>query len=133
MEENNNEGKKNVWFFTILGLLILASVTVTFFKYYIYKDFQITAEVSCDQATEVCFHYEGVICEEGDTECVPEEAYDYKVISKNAADIYACEQTEEKIGCTKELSCVEGEEKCSYEYCTEEALYEGVTCVSFTQ
>ena len=105
-------------------------MTVTFFKYYIYKDFQIVAEVSCDPATEVCFHYEGVICAEGDAECVPEEAYDYKIISKNASSIYACEQTEEKNGCNEELSCTDGEENCSYENCTEDAISDGVTCTN---
>jgi hypothetical protein len=130
MPETTKMDRKNMWFFTIFGLLILATVVVTFFKYYVYKDFQITAEVSCNPATEVCFHYAGVTCAEGDTECVPAEAYDYKIISKRAGNIYACEQTMEKIGCSKELSCLDGEEQCSYEYCTDGALSEGVTCTN---
>ena len=130
MPESSSDKKKNIWFFIILGILILASVGVTFYKYYILKDFQIVAEVSCDPATEVCFHYEPTPCADDDLECVPEEAYDYKMMSKNAANILACENTEEKIDCTEELSCLDNEENCSYEYCTEEALSDGVTCVN---
>ena len=107
----------NKIFYTILILLILASVGVTFWRIVIEKDYQIVAEVSCDPATESCFHYEGVICDDpADLECEAEDAYDYKMISKKAATIYACEQTEEKDGCTEELSCLEGEEDCEYTY-----------------
>ena len=84
----------------------------------IQKDYQIVAEVSCDPSAESCFYYEGVTYDDPtDTECVPEEAYDYKMISKKAATIYACEQTEEKLGCDEELACVESEANCDYTYC----------------
>jgi len=122
--------EKNIWFFTILGILILASVTATFYKYYIQHDFQITTEVSCNGSTELCFQVAAVTCTPEDTECTPIEAYDYKIISKNAANILACEKTAEKIDCNEELTCLAREKNCSYKYCTEEALYEGVTCVS---
>jgi hypothetical protein len=109
---------KDIWgnriFYTVLILLILGSVGFTFWRIVIQKDYQIVAEVSCDPATESCLHYEGVICDGTDIECVPEEAYDYKMISKKAASIYACEQTEEKNGCGEELSCTESEADCSY-------------------
>ncbi len=117
METINN---KTLWgnriFYTILILLILGSVGVTFYRIVIQKDYQIVAEVSCDPSTESCFYYEGVICDGTDIECVPEEAYDYKMISKKAASIFSCEQTEEKLGCSEELSCTEGEADCSYTY-----------------
>lgn len=123
---------KNVWgnriFYTILILLILASVGFTFWRIVIQKDYQIVAEVSCDPATESCFHYEGVVCDGTDTECVPEEAYDYKMVSKKASTIYACEQTEEKIDCTEELSCLESEIDCEYTYCDPAELGEGESC-----
>lgn len=105
----------NKIFYTVLILLIIGSVGFTFWRIVIQKNYQIVAEVSCDPTTESCLHYDGVVCDDpADTECVPEEAYDYKLISKNAASIYACEQTEEKVGCSEELSCLEGEADCSY-------------------
>ena len=115
METVENKSKVgNRVFYTILILLILGSVGVTFYKIVIQKDYQIVAEVSCDPAVEKCLHYDGVTCDGSDSTCVPEEAYDYKMISKNAATIYACEQTAEKLGCGEELSCVQNEPNCSY-------------------
>lgn len=112
----------NKIFYTILILLIILSVGFTFWRIVIQKDYQIIAEVSCEPALESCFYYEGVSCDDpADFECVPEEAYAYKIISKKAANIYACEQTEEKLDCTKELSCLEGEEDCEYTLCDPEA------------
>jgi hypothetical protein len=115
-------------FYIILILLILGSVGVTFYKIVWQKDYQIEAETSCDPVIESCFHYEGVICDSGDTECVPEEAYDYKMISKSATNIYACEQTDEKLGCDEELSCTDEEVDCSYTFCDPESLGDGESC-----
>ena len=117
---------KTTWgnriFYTVLILLILGSVGFTYWRIVIQKDYQIVAEVSCDPTTESCFFYEGVICDDPtDFECVPEEAYDYKMISKKASSIYACEQTEEKLDCTEELSCLESEVDCEYTYCDPES------------
>ena len=131
METGDRKSKiANRIFYAVLILLILGSVSVTFYKYYIAKDFQIVAEVSCDSVLETCFHYEPTPCDVGDLECVPEEAYDYKIISKNAASIFACEQTVEKVDCNEELFCLDGEKDCSYEYCTTDALSDGVTCTT---
>jgi hypothetical protein len=109
-------------FYSILILLIIGSVGFTFWRIVIQKDYQIVAEVSCDIATESCFNYEGVVCDDTtDIECIAEEPYNYKIISKKAATIYTCEQTEEKLGCSEELSCLEGEADCEYTNCDPEA------------
>jgi hypothetical protein len=112
-------------FFLILALLIVGSVGFTFWRIFIAKDYQIIAEVSCDTMTESCFFWED---EEG--------AYTYKMISKKASNIYACEQTEpstpagrDKIDCTEELSCLESEEDCEYIVCDPAELAEGEVCV----
>ena len=107
-------------FYTILALLIIGSVVATFLRIVVWKDYQIVAETSCDPLTESCFVYE----EEGS-----EPSY-YKLISKKAADIVACEATEEKIGCLEELSCTETDTNCSYTLCDPENLGEGEQCES---
>ena len=121
----------NKIFYTILISLIVASVGVTFWRIIIQKDYQIIAEVSCDPATEACYHYEPEPCADDDLDCQslpPEEAYDYKMISKNAANIYICEQTEEKIDCNEELSCLENEANCSYILCDPDNLEDWEVC-----
>ena len=118
----------NKIFYSILALLILGSIGVTFWKIVIQKDYQIIAEVSCDPATESCFRYEPEPCAADDSACVPEEAYDYKMISKKAATIYTCEQTEEKAGCSEELACLDNETDCTYTFCDQQELEEGEAC-----
>jgi hypothetical protein len=118
----------NKIFYTILILLILGSVGFTFWRIVIQKDYQIVAEVSCDMAKESCYHYAGVQCDKGDESCVWEDEYNYKMISKKASTIYTCEQTEEKLGCNEELSCLEGEADCTYTNCDPAELGEGESC-----
>ncbi len=128
METNNKSIIANRIFYIIFALLIIGSVSATFYRIVILKDYQIEAEVSCDPTVESCFYYEGVICEDGAVECIPEESYSYKFISKKASEIYKCDLTEEKIGCGEELFCTEGEEDCSYTYCNPNDLAEGENC-----
>ncbi len=118
----------NKIFYTILILLILGSVGVTFWRIVIVKDYQIVAEVSCDPQTESCFHRDVVTCDGTDPTCVPADASDYKTISKAAYSIYACEQTIEKIGCGEELSCAPNEPKCSYTLCNDTNIPDGESC-----
>jgi len=118
----------NKIFYIILALLIVGSVGVTFYKIVILKNYQIVAEVSCDPSVEQCFVYE---CDPTIEECSanPEENISYyKSISKKAATIYACEQTEKKLGCNEELSCTEGEADCAYIFCNPDQLLEGEIC-----
>jgi len=129
----NNESpkadKKTKIFYTIFFVLILISVAVTFYRYVILKDYQIVAEVSCDPAVEKCFVY---VCDPADDSACPENIDErtsyYKIINKNASDIYNCEKTEEKIGCNEELSCLSNELKCSYTLCDPTNLADGEEC-----
>lgn len=116
-------------FYIVLGLLIAVSIGATYYRIVILKDYQIVAQVSCDPTQERCFVYE---CDpEIDGECseIPEENISYyKNISKKAANIYACENTSEKLGCGEELSCTAWEFDCSYTYCDPSQLLEGERC-----
>lgn len=106
-------------FYTILALLIIGSVAATFIKIVVLKDYQIVAETSCDVTTEKCFSY---------TDEESGEVSYYKIVSKKAANIVACEATEEKLGCDEELTCVENEVNCAYTYCDPANLGEGEVC-----
>lgn len=128
-----NEDKKiklaNRIFYTILVLLILISVSMTFVKIVIQKDYQIVAETSCNPETEKCFVY---TCDPADDETCPVEESErvsyYKMVSKKAANIATCEATAEKIGCNEELSCTPDEVSCSYTLCDPDNLKEGEVC-----
>lgn len=125
-EHISNKSSKIFWL--VFFLLILGSVSITFYRIIILKDYQIVAEVSCDPAHEKCFIHE---CDPTAEECSNNPAENisyYKKISKKAATIAACDNTQDKIGCDGELSCTDGEKNCSYTYCDPNNLPEGGTC-----
>ncbi len=109
----------NKIFYIVLTLLIVGSVSATFYRIFILKDYQIIAESSCDPVSEECYAY---------TDEETGEVSYYKKVSKKAANIAICEATEEKLGCNEELTCLEGEESCSYMYCNPDSLEEGEVC-----
>ena len=136
VENGGGEGStKNFIFWLILILFILGSIGATFYRIVILKDYQIMAETPCDPDTEKCFvrQIEPEPCAEGDTAClanppVTETDY-YKIIEKKASSIEACEQTEEKANCGEALTCAEGEEDCSYTFCSADSVPEGESCL----
>lgn len=120
---------KNKIFYSIFFLLLAGSIIVTYVKIVVNKDYQIVAETSCDPATEQCFVWECSVEIDGECSEDPEEnIWIYKIVNKKASTIVACEATEEKLGCDGELSCTENEEDCSYEYCSEESISDGIRC-----
>ena len=135
MEATENKSKiGNRIFYTILTLLIIGSVGVTFYKIVIQKNYQITAETSCDPQAEKCFVR---ICDPATDDTCPtkkeEQTTYYKIVSKKASNVAVCEATVEKIGCDTELSCTQGEPNCSYTFCAENNVPDGETCSSPTQ
>ena len=119
--------KANKIFYIIVFLAIAISIGLTFYKLIILKDYQIESEVSCDPTTEKCFV---VTCDPAtdDTCTASSTPTYYKNISKKASTIYTCEATADKVGCTEELSCTEGELNCSYTYCDPTQLLDGEVC-----
>lgn len=110
-------------------ILLIGSIVFTYIRIVVQKDYIIVAETSCDPATEQCFVWECDIEIDGECSDDPEEnIWIYKIVSKKAATIAACEASEEKLGCDEELSCTEGEEDCLYQYCDEESTSDGIRC-----
>ncbi|MEI6528515.1 MAG: hypothetical protein WCO10_02465 [bacterium] len=126
---NPKGSRANKIFYTVFILLLIGSVVATFVRIVVLKDYQIVAETSCDPTTEKCFVYE---CDPvSDTSCSanPAERISYyKMISKKAATIAACEATADKVGCGEELSCIEGENNCAYTLCDPAKLADGEKC-----
>ena len=132
--ENKKEEKQKIEisasskiFFWVLGLLILGSVAVTFWRIVLNRDYIISAEQECDPATETCFIY---TCDpEADSECPADEAERisyYKLIHKNAKNIPLCDTLSGE--CPTELNCEEGEADCEMILCDESTVAEGETC-----
>jgi hypothetical protein len=127
--QNITLDKKSKILFVIIGLLIVGSVAVTFWRYMLKRDYIVQAQTECDPETENCFVWE---CDpasivEGEA-CTGDEESDiwyYKIIHRNAKNIPLCDPNDEE--CTA-LVCDPGEEECSEELCSENNVPEGETC-----
>jgi len=122
--------KKSKIFFVVFGVLIAASVAVTYWRIMIKKDYIIEAQTDCDPATETCFVWEcdpeseveGEACT-GDPEA---DVWNYMIVRRNAGYIPLCDPEDEEC---EALVCGENEPECEYIYCTEENKEDqGVEC-----
>lgn len=130
-KENQNIAldRKSKILFIFIGLLIVGSVAVTFWRYMVKRDYIVQAQTDCDPTTEKCFVWqcdpastvEGEACT-GDPES---DIWYYKIIHRNAKNIPLCDPNDEN--CTA-LVCDPGEKDCSEELCSENNVPEGETC-----
>ncbi|MEI6191273.1 MAG: hypothetical protein WCP24_02825 [bacterium] len=130
MENIEEKSKASIWIFRIIVIfLVLALGGFAYWSILIHRDYQIVSQVSCDPSIESCFV---TTCDPAEDDTCPtvenERTTYYKIINKNAHTIYVCEQTEEKLGCGEELSCLENEPKCFYTFCDPENLADGESC-----
>src|SRR3990167_8746068 len=125
--------KKSQIFFLVMGLLILGSVAVSYYKYMVKRDYIVQAEAECDPYTEACFVY---VCdpeagEEGTGDPVEDTSY-YKLINRNAKNMPLCDPSDETCDA---LVCPAGEADCSFTLCDPATAEEGAECndpVSYT-
>ncbi len=108
--------KKSTILLYVMGILILVSVGVTFYRYMILKDYQVITEIECNPEIENCF----VRTEEDGT-----ISY-YKIISRNAANIPLCDPAQDE-SC-RALVCEAEELKCEITFCSPKDTPEGETC-----
>lgn len=117
--------KKSKIFFLVFFLLIAVVVVITYMKYFVAKDYYITAQADCDPTIENCFVY---TCDpEIDSECPEdpaEQASYYKLVNKKANQIPLCDPNEEDCNA---LDCDPGMD-CQVIYCDESNVSEEETC-----
>ena len=126
--------KKTRIFFLVFFGLIAISVLVTFFKYFVQKDYYIKAEAECDPYTEKCFVY---VCDpETEKDCPEDEgertSY-YKYIEKKAYLIPLVDPNSEDF---PGIECQKGENGCREILCDEKTVAKGEECndpVKYTQ
>lgn len=118
--------KKSRLLFTVFFLLIIGSIALTYYRYFVVRDYIIEAQVDCDPNYERCFTY---VCDpEAGEECTgrPEEDTSYyKLIYRNAKHIPLCNPMEE--GCEVSV-CPPNEEDCEITFCDPLTAEEGVIC-----
>lgn len=127
-QQENREALMSRIFFAVFFTLIATVVTVTFCKYFILRDYYITAEANCDPESEKCFIWEcdPEAVKEGEA-CAgnPEEdIWYYKIVRKNASLIPVCDPNQEECAA---LDCGSGED-CQETFCDEAVPEDGTEC-----
>ena len=120
--------KKSKIFFFVFFCLAFAMSVVSFYKYYIKKDFYIKAETECDPIKEKCFVY---ACDPSSDENCPENESErtsyYKYVEKKAFAIQSEEGSELDAEEGSALTCKPNED-CKEILCDETTLEEGIEC-----
>lgn len=117
--------RKSKIFFVVFFLLIVGSIGATYYRYFILRDYMITAQADCDPYTEHCFVY---VCDPSAEECTgdPEEDTSYyQNISRNASNIPLCDPADEEC---EALVCPAGEADCTVMLCDVDTVSEGEVC-----
>lgn len=101
---------------SFLLFVVFAAGIASYGRFFIYQDFPVTVETTCDPASESCFvHY----CDPKFEECTgrPEEdTWYYKRITRQGNVLPSC--ISEKCA---EVSCAESELACEVEFCDPES------------
>jgi hypothetical protein len=122
--------KKTKIFFLIFVLLIIGSVSFTFYKIIILKDYVVEAQIDCDPESEACFIWE---CDpssgdewEACTGDMEADIWYYKIARRNASRISDCdpEMDEE----CDQWTCEIGEADCEETLCSQEDEEVGEAC-----
>lgn len=119
--------KKSKVLLAIFCVAVVASVSITYYRYIIKRDYYIRLQAECDPAVENCFAYE---CDPAlDAEC-PEDTKErvsyYKYIEKKVYNLSKCSPDVENCPAP---TCV-GDSFCREFLCDENSLGEGEYCAS---
>lgn len=117
--------KKSKAFLVFFFVFACVVISVSFYRFYVLKDYAIKSEVECDPETEACFVSE---CDpNADTECPenPDERLNYyKLIEKKASALPVCDPNDPNC---PPIACQEGED-CREILCDETTQSEDVRC-----
>lgn len=109
--------------FSFLGILIVLSVSASYYRYMVLHDYLVEAHVDCDPSLEICFVWE---CDpETEGECTGDEEEDtwyFKIAHRNAKNITSCDPQDEE--CQQFQCPEEGEEACDEVLCATDTLTE---------
>ncbi len=110
--------KSHNTFIYILLFSCFVVVAVSFYNFYLKKDYYFIVETNCDSTSETCFYRDCSIADE----CPPNNLSYYSKYTINANDFAMCENED----CTN--FCKENADSCVKTECTEEDI-EGELCL----
>jgi hypothetical protein len=96
------EGKRKInWLLSLISLSCIAVISVSFYFFFLKKDFDFIVEVSCDSSKEECFVRD---CES--IECPPNNLSLFKRYTVKAKDFKYCENENCAVACeNNQIQC----------------------------
>ena len=131
-DAESREKIRSRWFFGIFFALIFLSISATFYRVFIARDYLVTVETICSPEAQSCFardvcDTEDQVCSEGDT---PTETSYYKIVERKAfAFPETCASGSAELPLCADLSCRPGEASCTETFCSDETVPEGERCM----
>jgi hypothetical protein len=114
------EEKSSNWFLLLLVGGSILVTAVSFFQFYIRKEYSFEVETACDPTTEACFYRD---CEQEENFCPPNDLSYYKRYSISAGDFSSC------TGGDCASACATGIITCTQIACDDASHAEGSVCV----
>lgn len=113
--------KSKILFWT-LGILVILSVSASYYRFMVLHDYLVQTEIDCDPSYESCFVWE---CDTEEEECTgnpDEDTWYYKIAYRNEKNIPNCSEEDEE--CDHFTCPEEGEEGCREVLCSPTTLEE---------
>jgi len=103
---------------TFIGLAMISAIGLSFYRYFIKKDFSLYVKETCDPSIEKCFVH---VCEDGDTRCssLPDSIFYYKIIYQKESKAPVCTDND-----CPPIICEANDSDCQIYYCSDENLIE---------
>ena len=123
--KNGAAVKRNSRILIVVFVIVTTiSIGLSFFRFFILRDYPLQSQIECDPTTEACFVYH---CDATVEECTGDPVVDtsyYKLIDRNAKNIPLCDPANED--CVP-LECQENEVGCVITLC-DASLEDGSEC-----
>lgn len=130
--EENREKIRSRWFFVVFFSMIFLSISATFYRVFIARDYFVTLETPCSPETQSCFardicDTEDQACSDGDT---PTGTSYYKIVERKAfAFPETCASGSANPSLCADMSCRPNEAACTETFCSDGTAPEGERCV----
>lgn len=110
----SSKGSRILVIFIVLAIIF--AIGLSFYEYFIKKDFSLYIKETCDPNIDKCFLHQ---CEDGDTRCssLPDGKFYYKIIYQKEYKAPVCTDAD-----CPSITCDANDKDCSVNYCSDESI-----------
>ena len=115
--------KKSKILLVVFMVIILASITITYYRFFVNKNYFIYTQVSCDPLKDSCYSTKD--CPSGDNSCDQTKISYYKIMKVKAYELSSCNINKESC---PEPSCKIGDQDCQLIKCDQNLTVGAESC-----